>query len=70
MNLKINSVHYISGPATAQMVIAFQTPDGLGRAGERRLMPHFSYIVNPLDSCSPVMDSLHAAVMINEGLNK
>jgi hypothetical protein len=30
------------------MAIAFQTFDGLGRAGERRLMPHLINVVNPL----------------------
>jgi hypothetical protein len=29
------------------MAIAFQTLDGLGRAGERRRMPHFINVVNP-----------------------
>jgi len=48
MNLKINSVHYNSGWTAAQMVVAFQTLDEVGRAGEGRLMPHFINVVNPL----------------------
>ena len=55
---------------TAQMAIAFQTLDGLGRAGEGRLMLYFINVVNPPYKKTLGMDTFYAIAMINEVLLK